>query len=148
MKIVVQELYDLKFVDSQQKAFERIFYGSSSSKRVCFILKSFSEFTITKGEVLDLGCGVGTFAILLSQRGYYCVGLDISKYSIKQSRENAKRLNVAANAEFVLESCSSNVFRENSFDIIVAADIFEHLPWDVFVKTIVNCFYWLSPGGS
>ncbi|MEM2505883.1 MAG: class I SAM-dependent methyltransferase [Nitrososphaeria archaeon] len=142
---MVKELYDVKFVDSQQKAFEQIFYGSGFFKRVCLILKYFSEYT--KGKVLDLGCGVGTFAILLSQRGYYCVGLDISKYCIEQSIENAKRLNVAANTEFVLGNCGSNVFRKNSFDIIVAADIFEHLPWGVFEKTLVNCFYWLSPGG-
>lgn len=143
---MIEEFYGLRFVVSQQKAFERLFYGSDLPKRVRFILESSSEY-ITKGKVLDLGCGVGTFAILLSQLGCYCVGLDISGYSIKQSRRNAGRLDVTANTEFVLGNCSSDVFRENSFDIIVAADIFEHLPWGVFEKTLVNCFYWLSPGG-
>ena len=33
-------------------------------------------------DVLDLGCGVGTFALLLAKSGKSSVGLDISKESI------------------------------------------------------------------
>jgi len=41
----------------------------------------------------------------------------------------------------------TNTFSEDSFDIIVAEDIFEHLHNNVLRKVLENCFLWLKPGG-
>jgi len=41
-------------------------------------------------SLLDLGCGTGSHALLLAQRGYFVVGIDSSKEMIRQAREKAK----------------------------------------------------------
>jgi len=141
----VQELYGSDFVREQQSFFEGIFRGSGYYKRVKTILEfSFDHMEGTK--VLDLGCGVGTLAIILAQKGFYTIGLDLSEHAIKQAKENAEKLNVW-NIDFVVASSDSSVFQPNSFDVIIAADIFEHLPPGVLEQTLMNCYAWLRPRG-
>lgn len=63
------------------------------------------------GWLLDLYCGVGTAAILLSDRFERCLGLELSPESVAFARENAK-INGLSGCEFlagdVLESISAD----------------------------------------
>jgi SAM-dependent methyltransferase len=51
-------------------------------------------------SLLDLGCGTGSHALLLAQRGYFVVGIDSSNELIRQAREKAERERI--NAHFVV----------------------------------------------
>jgi SAM-dependent methyltransferase len=48
-----------------------------------------------KPRALDLGCGTGTNALYLAQRGYSVVGVDFSPKAIATARSKAKRANLA-----------------------------------------------------
>ncbi|MCK4347025.1 MAG: class I SAM-dependent methyltransferase [Thermoplasmatales archaeon] len=139
--------YGEDFVEKQQNWLEDYFHGRDSgfTTRINYMLK-FSNYIKGK-DLLDLGCGVGTFALLFAQRGYNTVGLDISEASISNCQKNLKTFSIK-NAQFVLGDCSQDYFGQNRFDSIIAADIIEHLPPAVLKNTLINCYRWLRPGGT
>ena len=50
---------------------------------------------LTPGQALDLGCGTGTNAIYLAQRGFTVAGVDIASRAIAQARHKAQEAGVA-----------------------------------------------------
>ena len=99
--------------------------------------KVFEIYTPGKGErVLDLGCGVGTFSLELAKMGIEVVGLDYSEESISICRRLTEEMNLKAN--YVLADVTSTGLEANSFDVIICADLVEHLYDAVFGRLIVE----------
>jgi cyclopropane fatty-acyl-phospholipid synthase-like methyltransferase len=102
----------------------------------------------TNPEFLDLGCQLGTFSIELAKRGHNTTGVDLSKDALKVANLLSEKLGLEKRPNFVLADISDpSIFKEGSFDVIMAEDIFEHLHQDILEKTIENCAKWLKPGG-
>jgi ubiquinone/menaquinone biosynthesis C-methylase UbiE len=76
--------------------------------------------------VLDLGCGWGTFEFVLAPRVREIVGLDFSERSIEICNERLAREG-HRNVRFVQADARSTGLEEGSFDVIIAADLLEHL---------------------
>lgn len=107
----------------------------------------FEIYSPEKGEkVLDLGCGVGTFTFELAGRDVDVVGLDYADESIKICRELAEKLNLKA--EFQLADVADTRLESNSFDVVIAADLTEHLYPDVFRMFVKESRRLLRPGGK
>lgn len=70
------------------------------------------------GEVLDLGCGAGTLALLLASKCGHVIGTDINARAVKLARFNVV-LNGITNAEFRVGSLYEPVADE-CFDLIVS----------------------------
>jgi SAM-dependent methyltransferase len=88
-----------------------------------------AEKAVTDLRVLDFGCGNGTaVSFPIAELGVKLTGLDIHEPSINYARAHAP-----ANAEFVLGSVEQ---LRDVFDIIVCADVIEHLsqPYDVMTQ--------------
>jgi 2-polyprenyl-3-methyl-5-hydroxy-6-metoxy-1,4-benzoquinol methylase len=139
--------YGSTFVQRQQKLFDDYLKGNGGfERRVKFIFDLAKD--VLKGEdLLDIGCGVGTFALAFARKGINAVGLDSSEESIRACELNKKRLEVS-NATFVKgNSIDGGIFGRDSFDLIIAADIVEHLSDDILKSTLRNCHKWLRPGG-
>lgn len=49
-----------------------------------------SSFLNSPAKILDVGCGTGTHAFMLSDLGHLCVGIDISKEMIEVANRNNK----------------------------------------------------------
>ena len=49
-----------------------------------------SEYQIPPGDALELGCGTGTNALFLAQRGFRVTAIDISPLAIHQAQERAR----------------------------------------------------------
>lgn len=47
------------------------------------------------GQALDLGCGTGTNAITLAQRGWQVTGIDFSERALRTARRKARQANVS-----------------------------------------------------
>lgn len=47
-------------------------------------------------KILDLGCGTGSHALILAQRGYEVTGTDISNVMLEKARKKAKESNIKA----------------------------------------------------
>lgn len=91
------------------------------------------------GTVLDIGCGGGYMAWLLESY-HKTVGVDVSEEALKLClRRGLKRLCRVGMADFLLP------FKSDSFDLILALDVIEHLEDDL--EALMECLRILKPGG-
>ncbi len=69
-------------------------YQDKNYERECdFIESVFNKFSGKVRSILDLGCGTGGHALVLSKRGYQVVGVDISKEMLDIARRKADKYN-------------------------------------------------------
>jgi ubiquinone/menaquinone biosynthesis C-methylase UbiE len=78
-------------------------------------------------NVLDIGCGVGTFAYHSAKAGAKATGVDYSTKSIETARKLCEKFGVANRTQFVVSSALTLPFADNTFNKIVAADFIEHI---------------------
>jgi len=112
--------------------------------RVSEVLKIYHP---KSGErVLDLGCGWGTFSFILAPQVKEVVGLDFSQRSVDICKEQAQKRGLT-NVSFVQADATKTGLPADSFDSIIAADLFEHLYPEDSNLVIAECFRILKPGG-
>jgi ubiquinone/menaquinone biosynthesis C-methylase UbiE len=87
---------------------------------------------VAPGErVLDVGCGSGAVTRTLARwiaPGGRAVGVDTSAALLKVARELADQAGLGATIEFKEGDCRALPFPEASFDAVVAATTFSHVP--------------------
>jgi SAM-dependent methyltransferase len=94
-----------------------------------------------QGRVLELGCGAGKFLATL-QRDFpdlTLYGTDISPLGIAQAKEKHPGI------DFRVEDAQAPAFPEETFDVICAMDILEHVPQPE--KILAEVRRMLKPGG-
>jgi len=99
------------------------------------ILKNFS--LPEKGSVLDVGCGTGAIMEFLLRQGYHVEGIDIS----------AAALTHCARKGLIVKQGTIDQlpFSDNTFNIVFALDVLEHLPRrDLALREVKRV---LKPGG-
>lgn len=84
------------------------------------LIKSLDIVSEEKIKILEIGCADGTFAKVLKNDGYDVYGIDISKGAI----DKALKLGVKAIQADIEQGID---FPDNFFDIVIAAEIIEHL---------------------
>ena len=98
-------------------------------------------------NVLDVGCGLGTFTRKLAPFAEHILGTDISAEAIGQARKlSAEHPNIAYSQQDMLDDSQ----QEASFDLIVLADTLYYIDplTDVGLKSIAgNLSTKLAPGG-
>ena len=77
-------------------------------------------------RVLDLGCGWGTFEWALGPRVAEVVGVDFSARSVELC-EGQRAAGGFRNVRFVHADAGATGLPAESFDLVIAADLFEHL---------------------
>lgn len=77
-------------------------------------------------RVLDLGCGWGTFEWVLGPRVAEMVGLDFSARSVEMCRRRLEKADLG-NVRFVQADAGDTGLEDEAFDLVMAADLFEHL---------------------
>ena len=102
--------------------------------------------TIKPCGALDLGCGVGNYALYLASQGFQVTGIDISKTAIEIAQEKAQKLKVDCN--FVV----ADVFGELSdiginFDFIYDWELLHHIFPEKRKNFLKNVHNLLNPGG-
>lgn len=96
--------------------------------------------------VLDLGCALGNISYALAPLCKQVVGVDYSKVAVKEA-ERILATSPFKNIRFVRASADHTKLKAASFDLIVSADLFEHLYPDVYRKTLDECKRLLKKGG-
>jgi len=107
--------------------------------RAAFLKDVLDKVTPLNGRslrILDLACALGGNFPLLARYGRP-IGLDISPIAISSSFKRGMAM-VQADAQML-------PFADESLDIVVALDVFEHLPRDR--KGLSECMRVLGPGG-
>lgn len=73
-------------------------------------------------RVLEIGCGMGELAMGLSEKGYSCVGIDVSEVRIRRLQQfQSDRL------QFRKVEGTRLPFPDQSFDVAISMQLFEHL---------------------
>ena len=81
----------------------------------------------TSDRVLDLGCGWGTITFAMARHAREVVGIDFAPMAITLCNEELGRNGRPANATFRLADARDTGLEPGSFDVVAAADLFEHL---------------------
>lgn len=77
--------------------------------------------------VLDIGCGVGTYAVALARRGAaHVVGIDLSETMLRLAGERAQSAGVATRCEFIKTDFASFTI-EQPFDQVIAMGVLDYV---------------------
>jgi len=113
--------------------------------RVAKVLQIYSP--AKEDRVVDLGCGWGTFCFAVADLCKQVTGVDFSKKSIDLCRrilEERKPTNV----DFLCADARDTGLEPESCDLIICADLFEHLYPDVSEGVLDECERLLRIGGK
>ena len=110
--------------------------------RLEFILNNFDK-SISKKNVLDIGCGGGLISESLAKKKAKVTGIDENICSIKQAKEHAKISSLKI--KYINQSLDS-FFNKNKkkFDLILCLEVLEHV--DNVKKTLDKITKLLNPG--
>jgi ubiquinone/menaquinone biosynthesis C-methylase UbiE len=82
-------------------------------------------------KVLDLGCGPGRYAKILTGKGAIVTGIDNSSVSLELAKKEAPK------AKFVIGDIEKLPFKSGEFDIVLAAMVIGHLKsWNRVFKEV------------
>jgi len=100
-----------------------------------------------KERILDVGCGVGTFAYYCAKKGAQAKGVDYSPASISAASLLTKRFGVSENVEFICCDAMKLPYPDLYFDKVVAADFIEHIDDAQKRETLLEMLRVLKPQG-
>jgi SAM-dependent methyltransferase len=112
----------------------------------------FSRLSIQPGtKVLDLGCGAGRHAFEAARRGGQVIALDMDRAELEQvsaiaaAMAESGELQVPAAITVSAGDATAMPFPDDTFDIVIAAEVMEHIPADqVAIREVARV---LRPGG-
>lgn len=77
--------------------------------------------------VLDIGCGVGTYAVALAQRGAtHVTGIDLSETMLRLAQERATEAGVENRCEFIRTDLATFTI-EQPFDLVIAMGVLDYV---------------------
>jgi len=121
------------------------FFISDEKGKVDFIDKIDREISPLKGKrVLDVGCGKGGVIISCGLKGAKVIGLDINEDELQIAKLRISSFEVD-NVSLVNGIIERIPFEDNSFDLIIASSVLEHLK--KFEKAIEEMVRLTKPGG-
>lgn len=89
-----------------------------------YMLQSFLD-GVGRNTVLDFGCGDGTYACLMAERGSKVMGIDISEAAIKKAATRR-----CPQCSFIKSHCIPRDLPSHSFDVVVMLNSFHCLTHD------------------
>jgi cyclopropane fatty-acyl-phospholipid synthase-like methyltransferase len=97
-------------------------------------------------RVVDLGCGWGTFGFALADRVREVVGVDFSEKSVALCERRLER-EPHENLRFVCADAGRTGLEGGAWDVVLAADLFEHLYPEDSERVVAEAYRLLRPGG-
>ncbi len=97
-------------------------------------------------RVVDLGCGWGTFGFVLADRVGQVVGVDFSEKSIELCDRRLEE-DPRENLRFICADAGDTGLEGGVWDVVIAADLFEHLYPADSERVVREAFRLLAPGG-
>jgi ubiquinone/menaquinone biosynthesis C-methylase UbiE len=105
------------------------------------------QLAVEPGQrVLDLGCGTGTLALLVEEKGARVVGLDADAQVLALARGKARR--EGRELRLVRAFATAAPFAAGSFDRVVSSLVFHHLTTDEKRAALGQARRLLAPGGE
>lgn len=97
-----------------------------------------NNFIVPGDEVLDIGCGTGTLAVMMAAKGATVKGFDISKSMLEVAQKNVKSANLENQVTLMTLGVAEmeTTFRDESFDKIISTLVFSELSKDEQIYTL------------
>lgn len=92
-------------------------------------------------SVLDVGCGTGLLVSYLNKKGYRSIGCDNSESAVSTAKKINKK------GTIINASATKLPFGKNSFDLVTAISLVEHLTKKGALQFIDEAKRILAPGG-
>ena len=118
----------------------RLFFEPQYRAQVRCVARNIHAPRGTQPRLLDIGCGRGLRLLSFRAQGFQCVGMDFQPEVVAQVEKN---LGIPAVCCDMQGLCGH--FGEESFDVITAFFLIEHVP-DV-LEVLTTCRRLLKPGG-
>jgi len=99
-----------------------------------------------QARVVDMGCGWGTFGFVLSERVAEVIGIDFSTKSIEIC-DRRLAANPRENLRFLCADAGDTGLDGDAYDLVIAADLFEHVYPEDSARISAEAFRILKPGG-
>jgi len=97
-------------------------------------------------RVVDFGCGWGTFGFALAERTGEVLGIDFSHRSIAICNQRLAE-DPRPNLSFLCADAGDTGLESESVDLVIAADLFEHVYPEDSARIAAEAFRVLKPGG-
>lgn len=111
------------------------------ARTILAVLRDFFKADLKTLKLLDIGSSTGIIAHYLSNSFGKVVGIDVDQSAITFARQNFKKDNL----EFALIDATDLAFLDHSFDVLICAHIYEHVP---DARRLMDEIYRvLKPGG-
>jgi ubiquinone/menaquinone biosynthesis C-methylase UbiE len=98
-------------------------------------------------KILDVGCGDGTYAYVLSKLGAVVSGQDLSETQIEHANTRKYGASNELKGEFICGDATKLKFESNTFDCVFSADFFEHIDKSTKQEVLREIYRVLIPGG-
>src|ERR1700728_971712 len=118
-----------------RQAAKQLTYGLPVFESLCDLLESKKN---KSSKLLDIGCGTGDFIWLAQKRGWSVHGIELSQAAVNFAVQ-------LRNLDVVLGEPSELPFGDNSFDVVTALDVLEHVSNPA--KVLQNIYRVLKPDG-
>lgn len=119
--------------------------GTFQKYRLSKVLQVYSP--MSEERVLDLGCGLGTFCFALAPLCKRITGVDYSKKAIDLCNKLLET-SECSNIKFVCADAQNTRLKSESYDVIICADLLEHLYPEVSEKVLDECRRLLKKRGK
>lgn len=96
-------------------------------------------------RILDIGCGEGAYLDIIAKIGGQIFGQDINSEYVNRALKNLKEKGYSTDIK--VGTATKILFNDNYFDVVFAADFFEHVSYDEKDRVIAEVYRVLKPGG-
>jgi len=128
------------------KYYDAIYYDKDYSAECSFIKKILKDHSMSGKKILDMGCGTGTHAILLSKDNFDVTGVDLSNQMITLAKQKVKNSELSIN---FLQGDMTTINLKQKFDVCIS--MFSSLCYltdiPTFKKTLKNICKHLKKDG-
>ncbi len=134
--------------------FEQIYKGSrpeeipwNSEQPPELLVELVESGKVKRGRALDLGCGLGNYAIWLASLGFEVVGLDCSPTAIKKAKRNTKDKDIKC--KFLVGDVTGQwPDLGKPFDFVYDWGLLHHIPYEQRPRYVENVHKVLKPKGK
>ncbi len=118
-------------------------YAAEPPPRLMQVVSRLDE----NARALDLGCGDGRVALYLAEQGISVTAVDISRRGLEKLRKFAEERGLVERIETVKADVRSVALEEESFDLIAAVTVLDHLPGQDVAPTFARVLRSLKVDG-
>jgi 2-polyprenyl-3-methyl-5-hydroxy-6-metoxy-1,4-benzoquinol methylase len=132
--------YQLNYAARKPQMYNKTSRERKSYRIIKILEDYFGKSKLKNLTLLDIGSSTGIMDSILARKLKKVIGIDIDKKAV----DFAKKLE-RENLKFMVEDAMNLSFKDNSFDVVVCTQVYEHVP--SAKRLFLEIYRVLKPGG-